>query len=98
MSTNTAEQYKTTNDTYNLSIQKFRAVNTDFKTLSPQVHLPALDSGPLVQNGDEIQEIIGVNKGTTYDYWHYVCDNFDDRGWGCGYRTLQTIASWIINR
>ena len=98
MSTNAAELYKTTNDTYNSSIQKFRTVSTDFKTLSSQVHLPALDSGPLIQNGDEIQEIIGVNKGTKYDYWHYVCDNFDDRGWGCGYRTLQTIASWTINR
>ncbi|XP_011874219.1 PREDICTED: ufm1-specific protease 1 [Vollenhovia emeryi] len=32
-----------------------------------------------------------------YEYWHYGCDGFDDRGWGCGYRTLQTICSWIIN-
>lgn len=31
----------------------------------------------------------------TYEYWHYGCDGLDDRGWGCGYRTLQTIASWI---
>ncbi len=31
-----------------------------------------------------------------YDYWHYGCDGFDDRGWGCGYRTLQTIASWVL--
>ena len=30
-----------------------------------------------------------------YEYWHYGCDGFDDRGWGCGYRTLQTICSWI---
>ncbi|XP_071565454.1 ufm1-specific protease 1 [Temnothorax nylanderi] len=32
-----------------------------------------------------------------YEYWHYGCDGFNDRGWGCGYRTLQTICSWIIN-
>ncbi|KAH0952962.1 hypothetical protein HN011_010821 [Eciton burchellii] len=32
-----------------------------------------------------------------YEYWHYNCDGFDDRGWGCGYRTLQTICSWVIN-
>ncbi|KAI4497254.1 hypothetical protein M0802_007738 [Mischocyttarus mexicanus] len=31
-----------------------------------------------------------------YEYWHYGCDGFNDRGWGCGYRTLQTICSWII--
>ncbi|CAB3228995.1 unnamed protein product [Arctia plantaginis] len=32
-----------------------------------------------------------------YEYYHYFCDGFDDRGWGCGYRTLQTICSWINN-
>ncbi|XP_013383909.1 ufm1-specific protease 1 [Lingula anatina] len=32
----------------------------------------------------------------TYQYWHYLCDGVDDRGWGCGYRTLQTLCSWIL--
>ena len=31
-----------------------------------------------------------------YDYCHYLYDGTDDRGWGCGYRTLQTIISWMI--
>ncbi|CAK9806049.1 Ufm1-specific protease 1 [Anthophora plagiata] len=31
-----------------------------------------------------------------YDYWHYGCDGFNDKGWGCGYRTLQLICSWVI--
>ncbi|XP_037832529.1 inactive Ufm1-specific protease 1 [Kryptolebias marmoratus] len=30
-----------------------------------------------------------------YLYFHYGCDGQDDRGWGCGYRTIQTMASWI---
>lgn len=30
-----------------------------------------------------------------YNYYHYCCDGVDDRGWGCGYRTLQTVCSWI---
>ncbi|XP_043933246.1 inactive Ufm1-specific protease 1 isoform X2 [Protopterus annectens] len=30
-----------------------------------------------------------------YHYYHYGCDEVDDRGWGCGYRTLQTICSWL---
>ena len=30
-----------------------------------------------------------------YAYFHYVCDDFNDVGWGCGYRTLQTLCSWI---
>lgn len=28
-------------------------------------------------------------------YYHYGCDGKDDRGWGCGYRTIQTMASWM---
>ncbi|XP_069502188.1 ufm1-specific protease 1 isoform X2 [Ambystoma mexicanum] len=30
-----------------------------------------------------------------YMYYHYGCDGVDDRGWGCGYRTLQTMCSWV---
>jgi len=33
-----------------------------------------------------------------YQYFHYKCDGVDDRGWGCGYRTLQSIASWVIGQ
>ena len=31
----------------------------------------------------------------SYDYYHYMQDRFDDAGWGCAYRSLQTIASWF---
>lgn len=34
-------------------------------------------------------------KGT-YLYYHYLQDNFNDDGWGCAYRSLQTIESWYI--
>ncbi len=34
--------------------------------------------------------VIGSHK-----FYHYKCDGTDDIGWGCGYRTLQTICSWI---
>ncbi|XP_049815423.1 ufm1-specific protease 1 isoform X1 [Schistocerca nitens] len=37
---------------------------------------------------------INYVKGT-YDYYHYGCDGFSDKGWGCGYRTLQTLCSWV---
>lgn len=33
-----------------------------------------------------------------YLYYHYGCDGVDDRGWGCGYRTLQTLCSWPEGR
>lgn len=32
----------------------------------------------------------------SYHYYHYGCDSVDDRGWGCGYRTLQTLCSWLV--
>ena len=28
-------------------------------------------------------------------YYHYGCDGFDDAGWGCGFRTVQSILSWL---
>ncbi|KAK2710765.1 ufm1-specific protease 1-like [Artemia franciscana] len=33
-----------------------------------------------------------------YIYFNYGCDGVDDRGWGCGYRTLQTICSWVCTQ
>lgn len=30
-------------------------------------------------------------------FYHYKCDGHNDCGWGCGYRTLQSICSWIIH-
>ena len=29
-------------------------------------------------------------------YW-YNCDGFDDRGWGCGWRTMQTVSSLLFD-
>ncbi|XP_023209648.1 ufm1-specific protease 2-like [Centruroides sculpturatus] len=31
----------------------------------------------------------------TYTYHHYMQDRIDDNGWGCAYRSLQTIISWF---
>ncbi|XP_047981927.1 probable Ufm1-specific protease [Salvia hispanica] len=31
----------------------------------------------------------------SYEYYHYLQDGFDDSGWGCAYRSLQTIVSWF---
>lgn len=46
----------------------------------------------------------GDNQGETlytrgkFKYYHYGCDGTLDAGWGCGYRTLQTAISWIIDK
>ena len=43
----------------------------------------------------------GIMNGTCatvngrYTYHHYMQDRFDDNGWGCAYRSLQTICSWF---
>ncbi|KAK4427021.1 putative Ufm1-specific protease [Sesamum alatum] len=43
----------------------------------------------------------GVSGGSisliqgSYEYYHYLQDGFDDSGWGCAYRSLQTIISWF---
>ncbi|CAN1136560.1 Probable Ufm1-specific protease [Linum perenne] len=45
--------------------------------------------------------VSGVSGGVTslvqgsYEYYHYLHDGFDDSGWGCAYRSLQTIISWF---
>ena len=36
---------------------------------------------PAPLDGGETRTVAG-----DYEYWHYGCDGFDDRGWGCGYR------------
>nr|CAB3267493.1 ufm1-specific protease 2 [Phallusia mammillata] len=33
-----------------------------------------------------------------YDYHHYMQDRMDDNGWGCAYRSLQTLISWFRNQ
>lgn len=30
-----------------------------------------------------------------YEYRHYMQDKMNDNGWGCAYRSLQTIVSWF---
>ncbi|XP_061566038.1 inactive Ufm1-specific protease 1 [Cololabis saira] len=56
-------------------------------TLSTNVHMGLL-------NPPEVAVKLSTIKGD-YQYFHYGCDGQDDRGWGCGYRTIQTMASWL---
>ena len=38
---------------------------------------------------------LAIVKGK-YAYHHYMQDNFNDDGWGCAYRSLQTLCSWFL--
>lgn len=42
--------------------------------------------------GNSVQ--VALVQGT-YAYHHYMQDSFDDDGWGCAYRSLQTLVSWF---
>lgn len=53
--------------------------------------LPNIHGGlQLPADVSEVYLVVG-----DYLYYHYGCDGFDDRGWGCGYRTLMTLCSWV---
>ncbi|KAF3697601.1 Ufm1-specific protease 1 [Channa argus] len=64
-------------------------VTKKLETLSKNVHIGL--AKPLT---DPVK--CSLIKGD-YLYFHYGCDGQDDRGWGCGYRTVQTMASWICH-
>ena len=51
---------------------------------------------PLI-NSDVINEkyFLSTIKGD-YIYFHYRQDGMNDEGWGCAYRSLQTLFSWFI--
>ncbi|GMH16749.1 hypothetical protein Nepgr_018590 [Nepenthes gracilis] len=38
--------------------------------------------------------LVSLIQGS-YVYYHYLQEGFDDSGWGCAYRSLQTIISWF---
>ncbi|GJW04861.1 probable Ufm1-specific protease isoform X2 [Tanacetum coccineum] len=56
-------------------------------SLLKDVHIGIPSSG--VQGGE-----LSLVQGS-YEYYHYLQDGYDDSGWGCAYRSLQTIVSWF---
>lgn len=62
--------------------------NSSFAKKLMDVHKVLKSSG--VKDGKQ-----SLVKGS-YCYFHYMQDRFDDGGWGCAYRSLQTIISWFI--
>ncbi len=37
----------------------------------------------------------GLMAFDAFDYYHYGVDGFNDIGWGCAYRSIQTMLSWF---
>ncbi|KAH1020792.1 hypothetical protein HUJ04_010396 [Dendroctonus ponderosae] len=49
-----------------------------------------------VESAEDLSKLTGklaLVKGN-YEYYHYCQNRLDDNGWGCAYRSLQTLASW----
>ena len=65
---------------------------TSIQSSEKQARLKNVDRGlPKAQvAGGSVHRIQG-----DYEYYHYKQDKFDDSGWGCAYRSLQTICSWF---
>ncbi|KAJ0179372.1 hypothetical protein K1T71_005084 [Dendrolimus kikuchii] len=54
--------------------------------INPHEAIPPLPSKPDVT--------LALVRGR-YNYHHYMQDNLNDDGWGCAYRSMQTIFSWF---
>jgi hypothetical protein len=63
-------------------------INEPTESRLADVHLALLR--PSTQDVGEKSAVKGK-----YYYYHYGQDGFDDKGWGCAYRSLQTIVSWF---
>ena len=56
---------------------------------------PHLSISKILEPPSNSHIIRGMVRGD-YHYYHYNQDNFNDAGWGCAYRSLQTVISWFI--
>ena len=56
---------------------------------------PHLNIGNILEKPKDSHIIRALVRGDYY-YYHYNQDNFIDSGWGCAYRSLQTLISWFI--
>ena len=55
---------------------------------------PHLKMSNIFEKSDNPHVLRGMVRGDYY-YYHYNQDNFNDAGWGCAYRSLQTLVSWF---
>lgn len=75
-------------------------LSSPFFKRSKQTHLSPHSTNPHLTNvhiglpPSKVKGTVSVVKGS-YEYRHYMQDKCNDDGWGCAYRSLQTIASWL---
>ena len=69
------------------------SINT--QQFSGHILNPHLNIGNICEKPKDSHIIRALVRGDYY-YYHYNQDNFIDSGWGCAYRSLQTLISWFI--
>ena len=70
-------------------------ININTENFSEHVLNPHLNIPNILEKPKENNIIRALVRGDYY-YYHYNQDNFIDSGWGCAYRSLQTLISWFI--
>jgi hypothetical protein len=51
---------------------------------------------PPPKSGSEADGRVTETVKGTFAYFHYMQDSMNDDGWGCAYRSLQTVWSWFL--
>jgi len=52
---------------------------------------------PLMQRSNDFEgESVKFAVNGDYLYFHYMQDGKNDNGWGCAYRSLQTLLSYFV--
>lgn len=67
-----------------------KTVNTYIYLSNSDIRLPQVDDASVAGAGGEVSVVSG-----RYSYYHYLQDSVEDSGWGCAYRSLQTVVSWF---
>lgn len=77
------------------SIFIYRVTTSSIASL---VHIELYDLSFIVSQFSFVDKPVGRVETVRgiYAYHHYMQDNFDDSGWGCAYRSFQTIWSWFL--
>ena len=70
-------------------------VNLSIQNFSGHIPNPHLQIQNILEKPKDTHIIRALVRGDYY-YYHYNQDNFVDLGWGCAYRSLQTLISWFI--
>ena len=65
------------------------------RLLNVHEHIFSFSKDGIVSHSGVVNGELSIVQGH-YAYYHYLQDKLQDNGWGCAYRTLQTICSFFV--